>query len=207
MSESKHIYIVYRTTNLVNGKFYIGVHKQDFFLPIIFDGYLGSGLMLKRAIKKYGEENFIRETLHIFYTAKEAYKKEKEIVNENFVNRRDNYNLCGGGQGNRGFSHSGESKRKISESMKGERNHNFGKKASSKSKQKMSDSHKGKLKSEEHKRKISESMKGNKNAMYGKKRRNYTQKTITCPHCGKTGGQGGMKRYHFDKCKNNSSNK
>jgi len=91
--------------------------------------------------------------------------------------------------------------------MKGERNHNFGKKASSKSKQKMSDSHKGKLKSEEHKRKISESMKGNKNAMYGKKRRNYTQKTITCPHCGKTGGQGGMKRYHFDKCKNNSSNK
>jgi hypothetical protein len=78
MSESKHIYIVYKTTNLVNGKFYIGVHKQDFFLPIIFDGYLGSGLMLKRAIKKYGEENFIRETLHIFYTAKEAYKKRKK---------------------------------------------------------------------------------------------------------------------------------
>jgi group I intron endonuclease len=166
MSESKYIYIVYKTTNLVNQKIYIGAHKQDFFLPIIFDGYLGSGLMLKRAIKKYSEENFRRETLFVYYTPEEAYDKEVEIVDEEFISRKDTYNIVCGGQGNRGFSHSGESKRKISESMK-----------------------------------------GNKNAMYGKKRRNYTQKTITCPHCGKTGGQGGMKRYHFDKCKNNSSNK
>jgi len=99
MSESKHIYIVYKTTNLVNQKIYIGVHKQKFFFPILFDGYLGSGKDLKKAIKKYGEENFIRETLFVFYNKKEAFAKEAELVNEAFVKRKDTYNLCTGGRG------------------------------------------------------------------------------------------------------------
>jgi hypothetical protein len=41
---------VYRTTNLVNGKFYIGVHKTD----DPNDGYLGSGKLIGRAFQKYG---------------------------------------------------------------------------------------------------------------------------------------------------------
>ena len=53
-------YIVYKTVNIENGNFYIGVHKQ---YCEGFDGYLGSGTGLKRAIKKYGKENFKYEKL------------------------------------------------------------------------------------------------------------------------------------------------
>ena len=58
MDKKKH-YLVYKTTNLVNGKIYIGQH-QTYDLN---DGYLGSGILLRRAIEKYGEENFKREIL------------------------------------------------------------------------------------------------------------------------------------------------
>lgn len=49
--------IVYCTTNKVNGKKYIGSHNGN------KPSYLGSGVNLTQAIKKYGKENFIRQTL------------------------------------------------------------------------------------------------------------------------------------------------
>lgn len=55
----KIYYIVYRTTNHVNEKFYIGSHQTK----KINDGYLGSGKYLKKAIKKYGRKNFTRDIL------------------------------------------------------------------------------------------------------------------------------------------------
>lgn len=56
------LYTVYRTTNLLNGMFYIGVHKTT--NPN--DSYLGSGKRLRYAIKKYGVEAFEKEILHVF---------------------------------------------------------------------------------------------------------------------------------------------
>lgn len=53
------VYLVYKTTNTINGKYYIGIHKQK---DALFDGYYGSGVLLHSAIKKYGVSNFIRET-------------------------------------------------------------------------------------------------------------------------------------------------
>lgn len=50
--------IIYKTTNLVNGKIYVGQHYTS-----ADDGYLGSGNILIQSIKKYGKENFIREIL------------------------------------------------------------------------------------------------------------------------------------------------
>lgn len=119
MSKSNSIYIIYRTTNLVNQKIYIGVHKQKFHFPVLFDGYLGSGKHLKKAIKKYGAECFSRETLFVYYTPEEAFAKEAELVNEAFVNRKDTYNLCCGGKGDRNKRKcSLETKQKISDSAK-----------------------------------------------------------------------------------------
>lgn len=88
-------YTVYKITNKLNGKFYIGKHQtQD-----LNDGYMGSGKLLKYAIKKYGIENFSKEILHIFETEEEMNAKEKELV----ILSEDSYNLCEGGKG--GFSY------------------------------------------------------------------------------------------------------
>lgn len=93
-------FIVYKTTNLINQKIYIGIHKQKKgYSPTDFDGYYGSGLNLQKAIEKYGEQNFKRETLYIFNNFEEAKYKEKQIVNSDFILREDTYNISEGGQG------------------------------------------------------------------------------------------------------------
>ena len=103
-------YIVYKTTCLVNNKIYVGVHQTK--NPEIFDGYLGRGLYKNHskyiknpiapfhyAVKKYGFENFKREVLFIFNSREDAYNKESEIVNEEFILRNDTYNVALGGIG------------------------------------------------------------------------------------------------------------
>lgn len=89
-------YIVYKTTNLINNKIYVGIHKQP---TLKFDGYLGSGLLLNRAINNIGRDNFIRELLFSYNTLDESRSKEKEIVNEDFCKREDTYNISIGGTG------------------------------------------------------------------------------------------------------------
>ena len=89
------VYTVYKTTNVVNGKFYIGVHKTS--NPN--DDYLGSGKLLKRAIKKYGVENFVKEILYKFENKIEAYAKEAELVTEDLIKSDLSYNITTGGKG------------------------------------------------------------------------------------------------------------
>lgn len=88
-------YIVYKTTNKINGKFYIGFHKCN--PDSKKDSYLGSGKLIKQAIQKYGRHNFTRETLFVYGTPKEALNKERELVNDEFVKLTNNYNLSIGG--------------------------------------------------------------------------------------------------------------
>ena len=92
-------YYLYKTTNTINGKFYIGVHKTE----DLDDEYLGSGSSIRKAIEKYGKEVFIKEILEFFNNSEEMYLKEKEIVNEEFLSRNEVYNIRVGGDG--GFDH------------------------------------------------------------------------------------------------------
>ena len=87
------MYIVYETTCLINGKKYLGVHHRE------DDAYLGSGNLIKKAMKRYGKKSFVRKTLHKYATAEEAYAKEREIVTEEVVNSPLYYNLVVGGKG------------------------------------------------------------------------------------------------------------
>jgi hypothetical protein len=68
----------------------------------INDGYMGSGKLIKRAIEKYGVENFIKEILHIFDNELDMRNKEKELV----VLSENSYNILEGGKGGFGFINS-----------------------------------------------------------------------------------------------------
>jgi len=87
-------YLVYKITNNITGKIYIGAHKTE----NINDGYGGSGTVLKRAYKKYGRENFKKEILSVFDNPEDMWDTEALLVNEEFVADKDTYNICTGGQ-------------------------------------------------------------------------------------------------------------
>lgn len=89
-------HFLYKTTNILNNKFYIGVHTTD----DLGDGYKGSGEILKRAFKKYGKKNFTKEILEFFDTYEGAYNREREIVTEELVKNPNCYNSMLGGKGN-----------------------------------------------------------------------------------------------------------
>lgn len=88
-------YFLYKITNRVNGKVYVGVHKTR----NMNDGYMGSGKVINRAIEKYGIDNFTKEILETFDSAEQMFAREKEIVTEDFLAREDTYNLRRGGHG------------------------------------------------------------------------------------------------------------
>ena len=94
MSKKKY-YIIYETKNLKNNKIYVGMHETD----NVDDGYLGSGKRLKRAIRYYGKEFFERRVLYYLDSREEMINKEIELVTEEFINRKDTYNLKLGGEG------------------------------------------------------------------------------------------------------------
>jgi hypothetical protein len=118
MRKQKQYHFIYKTTNLLNGKYYIGMHSSD----SLTDGYLGSGKRLRYSINKYGKINHIREILEFCKTREDLKAREIEIVNLNEITKLECMNLKIGGEGAGlpiGFKHSNESKEKMSQSNKG----------------------------------------------------------------------------------------
>lgn len=159
-------YTVYKITNTLNGRFYIGKHQTK----NLNDRYMGSGKLLKQAIEKYGIDNFTKEILEVYDTEEEMNEAEKKLVTLS----EESYNLCEGGQGGfnyinrqdidkfRGKKHTDQTKRKISKAMSGKKRDPH----SDQTRRKISNSKKGKPnpsarreKTEEEKEKIRKSVK------------------------------------------------
>ena len=99
--------IIYKTTNLINGKIYIGKDSRN------NPQYYGGGKILLQAIKKYGKHSFIKEIVETCESEKQLNEREPYWIT--FYNSRDpkiGYNITLGGEsGNKG---------KLSERIDGE---------------------------------------------------------------------------------------
>lgn len=83
---------IYITTNIINGKKYIGLCTRD------DDNYLGSGKLIKDAIKKYGKKNFTRKILERCDDFETLCEREMYWIEKyNAVQDKNFYNLSYGG--------------------------------------------------------------------------------------------------------------
>ena len=210
----KHFF--YKTTNNINGKYYIGKHSTT----DINDSYLGSGLLLTKAISKYGRESFSRDIL--CYAHDEDYLNllEAKYITLDILGDQQCYNIAEGGQGGHVYKHLPSEEKeiiyqKISKTLKEKgirppgRNKGFN--LTEEHKTSISKSLKGKTKPErsiEHCNNISKALSNRTLSTVQKekisssmKEHHSNNKTLECPHCGKKGKSGVMKRWHFDNCR------
>ena len=113
-------YYIYKITNLINGKIYIGQHTTS----NLDDGYMGSGKILIRAIKKYGVENFRKEIQGFYENESELNYVERMLVDQTFVDRPDTYNLTLGGNkppSYKGKKRSEAFRKNLSEKLRGKK--------------------------------------------------------------------------------------
>ena len=178
--------IVYKITNVVNGKCYIGQTK--FKLKDRWRFHCQPSKIttraLKEAIVEYGEENFTVEQIDVATTREEAYLKESYWITHYDSMFPNGYNLQSGGKQN--FHVCDETKRRVSESTSG-------KKHTEETKRKISKGQLGKKLSEEHRTKISESRKGFTRTLQSRLKqsksicgdKNHKAKRIRCIETGK----------------------
>ena len=93
-NDYKYFYI-YKTTNQINGKIYIGIHASN----SLENKYLGSGVYLIQAIKKYGRDTFTKEILQIYETYDHALDHERRLITKEFIENPMTYNAEIGGMG------------------------------------------------------------------------------------------------------------
>lgn len=111
---SDKIHVVYKTINKINQRYYIGKHS----FTRIADGYIGSGVLLKKAIKKYGKENFYCQHLKYFSNEQDAYDYEKQLITDEVLFDSKNYNVRVGGSGYSANEVTKETRQKQSNAQK-----------------------------------------------------------------------------------------
>lgn len=210
---------VYLTTNLINGKQYVGSHSTN----EREDGYLGSGRFFLKAIKKYGKQNFNREILKECFSTIEARNLESIYIEKHNTLYPNGYNISpkGGigfngailaestkakiGKANTGKIRTAEMRKNISNATKGKISQFKGKHHTEETIKKIKEKRAlqpeprlGKLHTEEAKRKISEKLKtltisnDTKNKL---REASLNVQKIKCEHCGKEFTPWGLKHH------------
>ena len=189
-------YCIYRITNKINGKTYIGQHKYaDDKDPM--GKYWGGGTMLRYAFRKYGKDNFEREVIYRRIRDKETVDAMEVwmIAKERRENKNGCYNIANGGGGINHINFPEELRRKMSEAHKGQTSWNKGKK--------LSEEHKCKLReakkyiSDETRKKMSEAKKGHIPWNKGKKWSEDVIKKLSEAHKGQVPGNKGKTGRHW----------
>lgn len=130
---------VYKITNKVNNKIYIGITNQGAgvrYLHHLYEARSGSPFPIHNAIRKYGKNNFTLEIVELCETSEILKEREKYwIAFYNSTDRSIGYNMTEGGDGTFGRKHSEETKEKIRQKA-------LGRKISEETRKKMSNSHK-----------------------------------------------------------------
>lgn len=235
VSRNKLIMIIYKSTNLINAKIYIGqsMHNNR--------SYFGSGALIKKAVKKYGKQNFIKEVLQECNTIEELDLRERIWIKYyNSTNREIGYNLQLGGNAkhgcapetreklsliNIGKKHTEETKKKIGEHSKGNK-YSLGFKHSDETKAKLREVRKTWVMSEEGREKCRAANLGKKKpgvseyntrtkkgvkrsgaAIEKMKITNKAKPKLECPHCGKFANPGNYAQNHGNNCKALPENK
>lgn len=143
---------LYQINNLINGKWYRG--KRSCKCDIKDDKYMGSGVLIKKAINVYGINNFEKIILCVCDSDEDAYELEELIITQDDIENTMCYNLVLGGYGYK----SGRIRPKE-EVLKSTAS-NIGRKRTDEQRQRMANSRKGFKHTEESKLKISEKGKG-----------------------------------------------
>jgi group I intron endonuclease len=211
--------IIYKTTNLVNNKIYVGLDSKN------NPNYLGSGVKIKLAIKKYGKDKFKKEILEecLNKTIDEVKRIEVYWIKKlDSANPKIGYNIRDVEvYTNYGIKRTEEFKEKLRKRLSGKNNPNYGKKMSEEKKeylrQKMSGKNSprfGKHHTEEVKKKLSEKRKGKpisdkarqnmrandkqNNPMFGKNHSQKTKDLISASKKGQVPWNKGLKNIYSD---------
>lgn len=186
---------IYKTVNKLNGMIYIGLSTKS---PENSEKYLGSGIRLKHAIKKYGRENFYKEILEICTSRNELNIAEMKWISElNSLDPSVGYNLHKGGNCSRKdfkFGQEALERCKVRNKKLWE-NPDYRKKVTDSNKKAWSDlsrleKHSIRMKeifsSTDYKNRLSQSM--------------QSMEKLECPHCKKVYAKNHAMSKHFDNC-------
>ena len=214
---------VYKITNNVNNKIYIGYTSQVVrrrFQKHLSEAFINNkSPRLYNAIRKYGADSFRVETLHVFADQQSAFDMEGQLIKE--LNTQDDsigYNVADGGEGGvtpemaeniskalRGRKHSKEHVAKLPQNQKG-----FKPNLSEETRRKRAENARNRIVKDETrekcrlihlgKKKTPEQIAQMREVRLGK---SYPAYEVECPHCGKTGSSRVMGRWHLDNCKHN----
>lgn len=193
--------IIYKTTNLINGNCYIGQDSKN------NPNYLGSGMLLNKAIRKYGKENFVKEIVERCSSKRELNEREIFWISK----LKPIYNIAVGGSGGDTYTNNPnydliikklkERPGRIWTEEEKERqrgDNNPAKRIEVREKIRLMKLGKPRLdligdnnpsRRDDVKKKISSKLKG------------IPKTKITCPHCSISGQPSNMYRWHFDNCK------